>query len=390
MTYQEAIDKYGSTRKAAKALGIPRTTLQRKLKKEKRDEAAIKSLEPVGESGQSGVRGLPPAPVGTFESECEKLGIDPSEATRAWLKTDVGTIQVDRKKSAKSMELSADFVAILDQARKHVVREAECRSADSMLVISICDSHVGKLAWAKEAGENYDPAIASAIYRQAVSDALTFFNPSRVKRIVMPVGHDILHVDNLRSETTSGTRVDSVDTRFAKIFDIAVAAVIAGIEDAVRVADVFVPVVSGNHDENCSVLLTKVVKQYFKDDPRVTVDDSEIGRKYLHWGCNLLCMTHRFTNWSTAPNVMATEAPVEWGLTTSREILTGHLHTRKATSYQSYYETHGVVVRVLPSLSATDAWHHKNGFIGNLRAAESHLYSEESGIIGSHLSKVRT
>lgn len=401
MNYHKEIEKYGSVRKAAIGLGIPRTNLQRLLKKEANDvfnpAGSSDSKEDTGiNTGKS--PGLAPATSqieesiakDAFTAECERLGLNPSEVTRGWIKGEKSTIQVDRKKKSLQIELSSAFVEVLDSARRCVIRGPECSNADSMLVVSLCDVHMGKLAYKQEAGENYDVGIASAVYRHAVSDTLKFFNPSRIKRIVMPIGHDLLHTDNLRGETSSGTRVDSVDTRFHRIFDVAVASVIAGIEDCLEVADVFVPAVFGNHDENCSILLVKVLKQYFRNDPRVTVDDTEIGRKYMHWGCNLLCMTHRFTKLDSAPNIMATEAPEAWGLTTTREILTGHLHSRKATSYRPYYETHGVVVRVLPSLSATDKWHAENGFVSNLRAAESHLYSEETGLIGSHLAKVRT
>lgn len=388
MTYQEAVDKHGSVRKAAKALGIPRTTLQRKLKQEKRDGVSTEALEPVGEAGQSGVRGLQPAPVDAFTAQCDLLGLNPSEVTRGWLRTEAGTIQVDRKKSAKSMELSADFVAILEQARKHVVREAECRSADSMLVVSLHDAHFGRLSFFREAGHNYDPAIAAAVYKQAVSDALAFFGQPRITKIVFPIGSDLLHTDNLASTTTAGTRVDSVDTRLHKVFDVAVAAVISAIEDCLLVADVDVVWIPGNHDELLGGMLAKVIKTYFRFDSRVKVDDREQSRKIIHWNTNLILFSHRFPKPQDAPRLLATEYPVEWGATTSREVHHGHHHTMRGTWYGPYQEVSGVMVRSCPSLASNDKWHYDSAYSGNCRAAESFLYSAESGFIGSHLAKV--
>jgi len=401
MTLHEAVDKHGSKRAAAKALGIPWTSFRRQYKAEKntvpascvvcKDTGTVSRIESCyGFPAETVIEPCvcKPTAKSSIEQQVTDAGFSMDDVSSAWIKSKEHSVQV-KKRPQTAVELTPGFVSLLDSVRKHVVRKSECRSADSMLIVSLCDTHFGKRAWRKEAGEDYDAEIASAIYRQAVSDALAYFNPTRIKKIVVPIGHDLLHVDNLRSETTAGTRVDSTDTRFHKVFDMAVAAVVAAVEDCASIADVYVPVVPGNHDENCSVLLSKVVKQYFKDDPRVTVDDSEICRKYLHWGCNLICMTHRFAKPDAAPNILATEAPWEWGMSTCREVHTGHFHTRRATAYRPYYETHGVVVRVLPSLSATDTWHHTQGYIGSLRAAESYLYSEETGIIGSHLAKVR-
>ena len=294
-----------------------------------------------------------------------------------------------RAPQAGSLELSEEFVTLLDKARKHVVRPSECRSADSMLLISPVDAHFGKLSYSKETGENYDPEITSLIYRRAVADSLGFFNPSRVKKIVLQIGQDFLNADNSNSQTTSGTVVESCDTRYTRVFDIAVSAVIAAVEDCVQIADVHVPVIPGNHDMLSSVLLAKVVKQYFKNDPRVFVDDDEIIRKYIRFGTNLIGMTHKFTKFDAAPVIMATERPKDWGETTCREFHTGHLHTTRAKAWTPYWESSGVVVRVSSSIAASDLWHYVNGYIGNCRAAESWLYSEETGIIGSHVAKVR-
>ena len=270
-----------------------------------------------------------------------------------------------------------------------MLRGPESRNADTMLVICPVDAHFGKLSYSGETGEDYNVSLASQIYRQAVADSLAHFNPSRVKKIVLVLGSDQLHCDSLDSKTTSGTVVQSVDTRYTRVFDIAVAATIAAIEDCVQVADVIVPVVPGNHDMLTSVLLAKVVKQYFRHDPRVTVDDDEILRKYIRFGTNLIGLTHRFTKFDTAPIVMANERPKDWGETTCREILTGHLHTTRAKSWTPYHEVSGVVVRITSSLSATDLWHYANAFCGNIRASETWAYSEDQGMYGMHVAKVR-
>lgn len=374
-----AVQSYGSIRAASRGLGIPRTTLRRYIEREKSNPEEPKRLESKS-----------PRTSDALTDVCETLNIKQDEVRGAWLKSEEASVWI-RRDPPKSVEeeLSADFVALLDSARKHVVRPAESEGSDSMLVVSLHDAHFGRLSFFKEAGDNYDPSIAATIYKQAVADALSFFNPRRVKKIVFPIGSDLLHTDNLRSETTAGTRVDSVDTRIHNVFDIAVAAVIAAIEDCLLIADVDVVWIPGNHDELLSGMLAKVVKQYFRFDKRVNVDDAEMSRKIVHWGTNLIMFSHRFTKPQNAPLTLATEYPREWGLTTCREIHHGHWHTMKSTTFSPYFEVSGVMVRVLPSLCSADKWHFDNQFTGNVRAAESHLYTEDLGYVGSRLSRIR-
>jgi len=122
----------------------------------------------------------------------------------------------------------------------------------------------------------------------------------------------------------------------------------------------------------------------------VSVDDGEASRKSRQWGTNLLLYTHRFSNHNEAPNTLATECPEAWSKTTCREIHTGDKHRREAIKYIDHKEHRGVVVRILPSISATDKWHFDSQFTGNLRAAETYQYLEDSGMCGSYVAKVRT
>lgn len=387
----KAIQHYGSLRAASRGLEIPRTTLRRYVDKE---ELSYPRVDPVEDNQKRLLSEMQPKTAAASDAltdACETLNIKQDEVRGAWLKSEEASVWV-RRDPSKSVEeeLSADFVALLDSARRTILRGPESSNADSMLVVCPVDAHFGKLAYHGETHEDYDPHIAAAVYRQAVSDALTHFNPSRVKKIVLVIGSDQLNADSSKSMTTSGTVVQSVDTRYTKVFDIAVAATIAAIEDCVEIADVHVTVVPGNHDELSSCLLAKVVKQYFRSDPRVFVDDDEILRKYIHFGTNLIGLTHRFTKFDTAPVLMATEKPAEWGVTTCREFLTGHLHTTRAKAWTPYYEVSGVVVRITSSLSSTDLWHFANGFCGNIRACESWIYSETDGMYGMHVARVRT
>lgn len=393
MNKQEIIDKYGSVRAAARAMGMAESTLRCRLD---RSEMSGKNVgESVGEevcealSNQNRLSEAKQPKKDALTAICDAMGILPEEVAGGWLRDEKATIRVKRTQTFVPQELTPQFVELLDSARRHVLRGPESSNADTMLVICPVDAHFGKLSYSGETEESYDVNLAAKIYRQAVSDALTHFSPARVKKVVLVLGSDQMHCDSADSKTSSGTIVQSVDTRYSRVFDIAVASSIAAIEDCVQIADVHAVCVPGNHDMLTSVLLAKVVKQYFRHDPRVTVDDDEILRKYIRFGTNLIGLTHRFTKFDTAPVIMATERPKDWGETTCREILTGHLHTTRAKSWTPYHEVSGVVVRITSSLSSTDLWHYANGYIGNIRASETWAYSEEDGMYGMHVAKVR-
>jgi hypothetical protein len=78
--------------------------------------------------------------------------------------------------------------------------------------------------------------------------------------------------------------------------------------------------------------------------------------------------------------IMAQENPVQWAKTFYREFHLGHLHHKKETQLKSTNEYQGVIVRFMNSLSGTDSWHHKKGYIGARKSAEAFLWDSEKGL----------
>ena len=53
-------------------------------------------------------------------------------------------------------------------------------------------------------------------------------------------------------------------------------------------------------------------------------------------------------------------------------------------------DTFGAVqIRVLPSLSGTDAWHHKKGYVNTDRTAEAYFFHPNQGYLGHACVKLR-
>jgi hypothetical protein len=252
----------------------------------------------------------------------------------------------------------------------------------NMLEIDIFDLHLGKLAWAKETGyENYDLKIARRLFEDALEVLIARTNSHRYDMVVLPVGNDFFHTDNLVSETTGGTRQDC-EGRFHKTARIGREMMVHAIERLRHIAPVKAIVAPGNHDQLSSWHLGDSLECYFHRDGDVAIDNYPTLRKYVEFGKVMLMFTHgNRGKQPDYPLVMATEQPEMWGRTRFREAHLGHLHKTHVLSGPSVSENHGARVRIISSLCATDAWHAEMQFVGNLRQAEAFVWNEHEGQI---------
>jgi hypothetical protein len=258
-----------------------------------------------------------------------------------------------------------------------------------LCVVDLFDVHFGKLAWAPETGENYDLKIAEQLYRNAVIDLLNEAAAYEIDRFLLPFGNDFLHIDGAKNETTAGTPQD-VDGRFAKIYEAGEAAVIWAIEYLAAVAPVDVILVPGNHDRNVSYCLSRTIKAWFHNCEQVSVDTRPIPRKKFVYGKTLLGFTHgNEEKHGSLPTIMATEWPNEWAATTCREFHLGHVHQSKKMVTTPVNTQDGVAIRTLMSLSGSDAWHHRKGYVGSMKAAEALVYRKDSGFVANFVAKAR-
>ena len=247
-------------------------------------------------------------------------------------------------------------------------------------VWSLFDAHFGK----RSADGSYTLAQAKTDFMRAgerIAEEVQTLNKP-IRRILLPIGQDALHADNLAGTTTKGTWVEiAADMRDA--IDALTEALVYVVEVAATIAPVDLLAIEDNHARFSSYWLGKFAEAWFRNHPRVTVDAMRAPRKYYQFGKVLLGIDH-------GDNVkaqdlalkMAIEAPQMWAETEHREWLRGHLHKR-AGMYHPANEESGVMVRWLPALCPADEWHVMKGFIGNHRAAEGLFYHADYGPAGS-------
>lgn len=252
-----------------------------------------------------------------------------------------------------------------------------------MLEISLFDHHFGMLAWGEETGTDYDLKIAEDLYINSVVKILKRTKHYNFDKIVIPLGNDFFHINSPDNLTPVGKNRLDVDTRLAKILEVGERAVMKAVEQCRLIAPVEVLWVPGNHDPETSYYLTKIIKAYYHNSEDVKVDCSPQLRKYIRYGDTLIGFTHGNEEpHNKLPTIMAEEMPREWADTKFREWHTGHFHKKKQMEFISTNSYGGTIVRILPSLSGTDYWHYKKGYIGKNRAAECFVYSRKEGPVG--------
>lgn len=330
----------------------------------------------------------------------DQLHITRDRARRLYSRA--GDFEPPRKVSFGSWSRRTDWGNTLEQLKDGILEDIRTEAQEHapaaheslgygsgyMLEVSPFDVHIAKLAWHEEAGENYDVKIARQRFHAAISDLL-----ERVRReyplelIAIVIGNDFTQTDTVEGTTTGGTYVDT-DTRYIRMFRYARQCASWAIREAAATGvPVRVVIVPGNHDRMAAFHLGEVLDAEFKDDSRVTVDNTPPLRKYFEWGTVLLGWTHGSEEkQSDLPNIMAHEQRSAWGRTTWHEWHTGHLHKSRETRFTAGDSFNGTRVRTLPALCTADGWHAQHGYVGEQQGCEAYLWHKEAGYCGHYFS----
>lgn len=267
----------------------------------------------------------------------------------------------------------------------------QAAKGECLAVMGLFDVHFGKFGWGKEVGDSYDLKIAEAFYANAVADLIAKVSTRRVSRWLLPIGNDFFHMDNSRNTTYMGTPQD-VDGRYAKVIEAGEMAVVKAIQRMAAVAPVDVVWVPGNHDPTTSYHLARFVWAFFSKCDGVNVDYGPSPRKYYRWENTLIGLTHGNEEKITElPNLMASERPDDWAACKdgSKEWLIGHWHQSKQWTTKATDTSRETIIRGLMSLSGTDSWHHRKGYVNTSQAAEVYLYDKHDGYCGHNVVHAR-
>ena len=226
---------------------------------------------------------------------------------------------------------------------------------DILAVVPYGDPHIGMLAWHMETGEDFDLKIARNLMTSAARKLLGLTPPCE-QCLVVSVG-DTIHIDNMENTTARGTRQD-VDSRLPKVMRIGLETFIEIIDAALlRHKTVKVIIVPGNHDPATSLYLSTMLALYYRNEPRVEVDQSITAHRWHQFGKVALGVSHgEMVKLGDLPQLMATDAPGMWGSTSFRHIYSGHIH------HVHVKELMGCTVESLRTLAGKDNYHAGHGY----------------------------
>lgn len=305
-----------------------------------------------------------------------------------WYKTKFEQPEFDREAFVEEMK---QYAPVYPTLKREVKKET------NIFVLDPADLHIGKLASMLETGENYNLQIAKELVQQAILRLLDKAKNYEIEKIVFVGGNDILHTDNLGRSTTAGTPQDSCAMWYDS-FQAAKDLYVWAVEACLTVADVHFIYCVSNHDYQSGYYLCDSIYSWFRNNKNVTFDVDMKHRKYLVYGVNLLGFTHGDgAKENDLPNLMAVECRKAWSETVYGYFYLHHLHHKIRKNNKRKVEkdnfnvttirtnqtliTDSVNVEYLRTVSATDSWHHRNGYQYAPKAIEGFLHSFDKGQI---------
>jgi hypothetical protein len=311
---------------------------------------------------------------------CENVGIAPDVAPMLWLKTKHESVRVTNPLFKPTEQLNYEQLQksllsdLKDYSPKYNTYQRETLKDPHLLVVDPADIHIGKLCSAFEVGESYDNQIAVNRVLNGVNGILNKVSSLNIDKILFVIGNDILHIDNPKRTTTSGTPQDT-DGMWHSNFLIAKQLYVDIIEKLMCVADVEVVFNPSNHDYTNGFFLAQLIETHFRNCENVKFDCSISHRKYFTYGENLIGTSHGDgAKQQDLPMLMAHESK-DWVNCKHKYFYIHHFHHKISKDYMS------VCVEALRSPSGTDSWHHRNGYEHAPKAVEGFVHHPKHGQI---------
>ena len=352
-----AKQQHGTVTLAAQAMGVPRSTLEHRLK-----VAASRGLAPG--HFQSGT-----APGYALAKVTIQRG--PSgEVERTWERQ---TPDDERRQEAL---LSAIEAMKGDIPHTTPVSLPQATLGHLLTLYTFTDYHLGMLAWHREGGDDWDAQIAEETGMKAMR-ALVDGSPKSHRAIVNIQG-DFLHYDSLQAITPTHGHILDADSRFGKIVDVAIRLIRQLVAMALaKHEQVTLLICEGNHDLVSSLWLRKLFAHLYELEPRVAVHDSELPYYAIRHGNVMLGFHHgHMKKNGELPALFAAQFRQMWGACSKVAIHTGHRHHREVKEHP------GAEVIQHPTLAARDAYAARGGWWSERKIMALH-YHADFGEVGS-------
>lgn len=360
LEYIDAVELHGSIRKAAKALGVNKNSIQTSFEA-LRKRAASRGYSPDHDMTKTVPEGYKVKGVSTYYDEFGK-------PRGQWVKS-----EIDRDQSLELMRACAQALSE-EVSRIEPVQAPSLSDASLCNVYTLTDCHVGMLAWHKEGGADWDIAIAERTLMGCFAHMVN--HAPRAESCVIAQLGDFLHSDGLQPVTPTSGHVLDQDGRFSKIVQAAIRVLRGIVSTALeRHQRVFLLMAEGNHDLASSVWLRCMFKALYENEPRVMVIESELPYYVHQHGATMLCWHHgHMKKNDQLPLLFAAQFPAVWGMTSKRYAHTGHRHHHEEKEHS------GMTVIQHPTLAARDAYAARGGWVAE-RQATAMTFHAKYGLV---------
>lgn len=363
--YIDAVNKHGSIRSAAEALGVNHRSVSRGIETCERNAMlkGYQSFQDIGRTTQD------PYIVKGKSTLYNKDG----EISAQWVKT-----TLDNEQRQKIIQ---DTIESLAEGIRPLPRiETQRRTSHQLLnLYTMTDCHVGMLAWHREGDADWDLKIARKVLFGCFLEHLKNAPSARIG-FLNQLG-DWLHADSIMPVTPTSGHILDTDGRFSKVVEASLDLLIAFVEEMLKKHDeVIVLMAEGNHDISSSIWLRSIFKRLFAENERVTVIDSPLPYYAYQHGKTMLAFHHGHLKKNDAlPLLFATQFSEMWGNTEKRYCHVGHRHH---TDRERQKEHSGMEVWQHPTLAARDAHAARGGWHAG-RKATAVTYHEEHGEVAT-------
>jgi hypothetical protein len=354
----DALEKYKTHRAAAEALGLSHGTVGDSVQALKK-RAARMGYAPECDMTR-------PVPDGFFLRGTSTYINKGGKVAGQWVKN-----QIDHDRQREIFEAGAAAFAETLPRVSAVTAPAKIDAALCNLIV-FTDYHMGQLSWHREGGADWDLKIAERLLLASFVHMVEA--APQAATCVLTIQGDFLHSDGLLPLTPAHKNVLDTDGRFSKIVACAIRVLRQLIDHALaKHQTVHLIICEGNHDEASSLWLRHMFAALYENEPRLTVNDSELPFYVHQHGETMLAFHHghKVTN-EQLPMLFAAQFPKVWGNTVKRYAHCGHRHHVDEKEYA------GMTVTQHPTLAARDAHSARGGWISE-RAAALVTYHERYG-----------
>lgn len=359
--YIDAVNKHGSQRAAARALGVAKSAV---------DAAISRVKAAAAKAGYSPDHGLvAPYPDGFRMGKATIQRGPTGEIERTWER-----MCEDTKRQRELMQAAFEAMAA-DLPRVAPIPYTGTPDADLLNCYVITDFHLGALSWEPETGASWDMEIAERTLVEWFARAIEQSPPAGTALLAQI--SDLLHWDGFDAVTPASKHLLDADSRFPKLVRVAIRVLRQVITMLLEKHErLHIIMADANHDPVSQVWLREWLAILYENEPRVTVDTSPSPYNAYEFG-KVAIFTHHGhkRNVKNVAEVFAAQFREMFGRTKYAYAHMGHLH------HVDVKENNLMIVEQHRTLAAADAYTARGGWISG-RDAKVITYHQDYGEVG--------